>query len=110
MKFDSFSFAARPFSMREKVAEGRMRGGGAMKLQHFPLTLTLSLMERGRKTILAANQNESGNEKGCATYVWQTLFDSSGCSCENASNHHIHIPVLIYLIFRTIFCISSVTP
>ena len=50
---DSFSFAARPFSMRtlwglkEKVAEGRMRGGGAMKLQLFPLTLTLSLMERG---------------------------------------------------------------
>ena len=33
-----------------------------MKLQHFPLTLTLSfrpqrvLMERGRKTFLAANQ------------------------------------------------------
>jgi hypothetical protein len=41
---DSFSFAASPFSMREKVAEGRMRGGGAMKLQYFPITLTLSLM------------------------------------------------------------------
>jgi hypothetical protein len=31
-----------------------------MKLQHFPLTLTLSLMERGRKTFLAENENESG--------------------------------------------------
>jgi hypothetical protein len=29
-------------------------------IQLFPLTLTLSLMERGLKTLLAASQNESG--------------------------------------------------
>ena len=37
-----------PFSMREKVAVGRMRGQQCHIHQHFPLTLTLtlSLMER----------------------------------------------------------------
>jgi hypothetical protein len=42
-----------PFSLREKVAEGRMRGKRRSIIQHSPLTLTLSfrpqrvLMERG---------------------------------------------------------------
>jgi hypothetical protein len=45
--------------MREKVAEGRTRGRRCCIIQHFPLTLTLSLMERELKTNLAANENES---------------------------------------------------
>jgi hypothetical protein len=39
--------AQKPFSIREKVAEGRMRGQQRPWIQLFPLTLTLSLMERG---------------------------------------------------------------
>jgi hypothetical protein len=39
--------SASPFSLREKVAEGRMRGNGGSKYQLLPLTLALSLMERG---------------------------------------------------------------
>jgi hypothetical protein len=35
------------FSLREKVAEGRMRGKQCYILQRFPLTLALSLKERG---------------------------------------------------------------
>jgi hypothetical protein len=33
--------------LREKVAEGRMRGKQFKLIHHFPLTLTLSLRERG---------------------------------------------------------------
>jgi len=33
--------------MREKVAEGRMRGQECPGIPTFPLTLALSLMERG---------------------------------------------------------------
>jgi hypothetical protein len=36
-----------PFSLREKVAEGRMRGQQGHINQLCPLTLTLSLRERG---------------------------------------------------------------
>jgi hypothetical protein len=36
-----------PFSLREKVAEGRMRGQKYQSIKLFPLTLTLSLRERG---------------------------------------------------------------
>ena len=53
------------------MAEGRMRGSGDMKLLHFPLTLTLSLMERGRKTFLAANQNES--QSRLKIILWKPL-------------------------------------
>jgi len=35
------------FSLREKVAEGRMRGQQCTNGPIFPLTLALSLMERG---------------------------------------------------------------
>src|SRR5512133_3039342 len=35
-----------PFSLREKVAEGRMRGRQCRKFQLCPLTLALSLRER----------------------------------------------------------------
>jgi len=44
-----------PFSLRtlwglmEKVAEGRMRGEGSVYNRPLPLTLTLSLRERGTK-------------------------------------------------------------
>jgi hypothetical protein len=42
-----------PFSLREKVAEGRMRGQKYLKIQLFPLTLTLSLRERGLSETIA---------------------------------------------------------
>ena len=35
-----------PSPLREKVAKGRMRGQLCKFIHHFPLTLTLSLMER----------------------------------------------------------------
>jgi len=35
-----------PSPLREKVAGGRMRGQQFKSIHHFPLTLTLSLMER----------------------------------------------------------------
>jgi len=38
------------FSLREKVAEGRMRGQQCCIWRRCPLTLALSLMERGIKT------------------------------------------------------------
>jgi hypothetical protein len=41
------------FSMREKVAEGRMRGAPVPINLPFPLTLALSLMERGPIKIIA---------------------------------------------------------
>ncbi len=44
-----------PFFLREKVAEGRMRGERCSIAQHFPLTLTLSLRERGLFGRQAAN-------------------------------------------------------
>jgi hypothetical protein len=39
-----------PFSLREKVAEGRMRGHQCHIHQLRPLTLALSLRERGLDT------------------------------------------------------------
>ena len=36
-----------PFSIGEKVAEGRMRGKEGRNVNSFPLTLALSLRERG---------------------------------------------------------------
>jgi hypothetical protein len=42
--------------MREKVAEGRMRGQQCNDIQHFPLTLALSLRERGLFAAIAGDQ------------------------------------------------------
>jgi hypothetical protein len=39
-------FSVYSFSLREKVAEGRMRGQPRLEIRLFPLTLTLSLRER----------------------------------------------------------------
>ena len=36
-----------PSPLREKVAKGRMRGMRSNKIRQFPLTLALSLRERG---------------------------------------------------------------
>jgi len=47
-KIKNLLFINEPFSLWEKVAEGRMRGGLRMHVQQLPLTLTLSLRERGQ--------------------------------------------------------------
>ena len=58
---DSFSFAAKtllPENPLGPKGEGGRRPDEGEMMQHiqfFPLTLTLSLMERGLKTLLAAN-------------------------------------------------------
>jgi len=44
---DSHLSSVSPFSLREKVAEGRMRGQQCHIIQLRPLTLALSLRERG---------------------------------------------------------------
>jgi hypothetical protein len=45
----STSFSLRTlWGLKEKVAEGRMRGKSGLEYRKFPLTLALSLRERGR--------------------------------------------------------------
>jgi len=49
-----------PSPLREKVAKGRMRGMRSNTIRQFPLTLALSLMERGYILIqrkISANQD-----------------------------------------------------
>ena len=43
---DEYRGSEFPFSMREKVAEGRLRGQQRLEMSLFPLTLPLSLRER----------------------------------------------------------------
>ncbi len=43
---DEYRGSEFPFSMREKVAEGRLRGQQRLEMSLFPLTLALSLRER----------------------------------------------------------------